>query len=516
MENLKDVLLNEIESFREKGHKFLKGEVNKMDFKKASGGMGVYAHRSGKEFMIRLRVPSGIISKEQINLIYNFADRYALEGIHITTRQAVQLHGLGIDEICEVMKDALQEGIYTKGAGGNFPRNVSISPLSGVDPKEVFDVTPYALIANEHFMSKITSYKLPRKFKVAFSNNELDEAHAEVADQGFFAVKKDGKEYFKVYIGGGLGRNSRIGVELDELIEPSEILYHIEAITNLFIAEGDYVNHGKARIRYILERMGKDDFINCYKKHLVEVKKNQKLDISIISKEIKKEGIETNLQHKRLFSQKQKGLYSVYFHPIGGQLKLDVLKMLIKEINNIEDAEIRLTMNEGLYIRNLNGEEAARLLKLTEGLGGETRLEQSVACIGVPTCQIGVLNGQKTLHEIIDKFKEENILEDILPCVNISGCPNSCGVHEIGIIGFCGKMKRVGDGPKNVFELHVKGAIGEGKTKLGNYYGDVLQEQVPEFLLELARVLKAENVEFIHWVEEKEDEFRMIINKFLV
>jgi ferredoxin-nitrite reductase len=516
MENLKEQLISDIENFREVGHKFLSGEVNRNNFKKTSGGMGVYAHRSGTEFMVRLRTFSGVISIDKLQLIYDFASKYNLGGIHLTTRQAIQLHGLGIDEICEIMLKGLDEEIYTRGAGGNFPRNVALSPLSGVDPEEAFDVTPYAIKVNEHFVSKIRSYKLPRKLKVAFASSNADEAHTTVTDLGFLAVKENNKECFKLYIGGGIGRNPRLAVPFDELVEPKDVLYHVEAITNLFIAEGDYENHGKARIRYIVERMGAEQFIECYKKHLAQVKETQNLELDLVTKEVIKQGIETDLNSPRLFKQKQEGLYSVYFHPIGGQLKLSVLKMLLDELKSIDETEVRLTMNEGLYIRNLNGKEAERLIKLTKALGGETRLEQSVACIGVPTCQIGILNGQKTLQEIIAKFKEEGLTEDILPKVHISGCPNSCGVHEIGIIGFQGKLKRVNNESKNVFELYVKGALGEGVTRLGDSYGDILQDEVPQFLFELAKIIKEEKLEFINWLEKNEESFKQLVAKFAV
>ena len=145
MEKLKEVLLSEIEEFRSSGHKFLNGEMTVMDFKHLSGGMGSYAHRGGKEFMLRLRIPSGIITMPQLKMIYDWAEKYKLGGLHFTTRQAIQYHGLSIDEVCDLMKDALDNDIYTRGAGGNFPRNVALSPLSGVDKDEAFDTTPYAV-----------------------------------------------------------------------------------------------------------------------------------------------------------------------------------------------------------------------------------------------------------------------------------------------------------------------------------------------------------------------------------
>ena len=155
------------------------------------------------------------------------------------------------------MKEALDNNIYTRGAGGNFPRNVAISPLSGVEKDEAFDVTPYAIKVGNYFLERIYTYKLPRKLKVSFSSNENDEGHCTVQDLGFLAVNKDGKEYFQVYLGGGLGQNPRKAVKYRELIETKEVLYYVEAMVRLFMAEGDYTNRNKAPIRYIVERLGK-------------------------------------------------------------------------------------------------------------------------------------------------------------------------------------------------------------------------------------------------------------------
>ena len=121
MEHLRSMLLEEIDSFRELGHKFENKEISSADFKATSGGMGVYAHRGGEEFMIRLRIPSGILNTQELKVIYNLAKDKNLDSVHTTTRQAIQLHGLNIDEICDVMKEAMNNGIYTRGGGGNFP-----------------------------------------------------------------------------------------------------------------------------------------------------------------------------------------------------------------------------------------------------------------------------------------------------------------------------------------------------------------------------------------------------------
>ncbi|MDS0526480.1 nitrite/sulfite reductase [Clostridium sp. SHJSY1] len=514
MRNLKQNLLNEIEDFRELGHKFLKEEVSVADFKKTSGGMGVYSERSKKEFMIRLRIPSGISSISQMNWLCDTAEKYKLDKIHLTTREAVQFHTLSIDDICSLMKDGIENDIYSRGGGGNYPRNVSLSPLSGVDRSEAFDVTEYALAVNKHFLSKMTSYKLPRKLKVSFSSSDSDNGHATIADLGFLATIKNNKEYFKVYLAGGLGRNPKVAVEYDELIEPSKVLYHVEAITNLFIAEGDYENRNKARIRYIIERMGKETFIETYKKHLEEVINKENLDLVVTPKEHTKEGKEINLKHSRLYEQKQAGLYSVYLHPTGGQVYIKDLRKILDILKSVEDLEIRLTMTEGLYFRNLNGNEAKTLLDITQGLGGETALEQSVSCIGVPICQVGILESQKTLNEIINYFKEKGFTKDILPKVHISGCGNSCGVHEVGSIGFTGKRKRINDVVEDAFELHINGSYENNNARLGKVYGDLLAREIPKFLYELALFLDNKDIAFYDFITSHEDEFSELVTKY--
>ena len=130
------------------------------------------------------------------------------------------------------------------------------------------------------------------------------------------AVKENGIEYFKVYLGGGMGRNSKLSAMREQLIKPEDILYHVEAITELFINEGDYVNKGRARIRYIMERMGEEQFINCYNSYLEKVKASDNLKISVENRVYDKVGIETSMKNPRLVPQKQKGLYSVYIHPM--------------------------------------------------------------------------------------------------------------------------------------------------------------------------------------------------------
>ena len=516
MDNFKTILLSEIDKFRVIGQSFKNKEINAAEFKKHSGGMGVYAHRGGNEFMVRLRIPSGITNVRELKLVYDFAKKYNLEGVHLTTRQAIQLHGMDIDEICDLMRDAIDLNIFTRGAGGNFPRNVALSPLSGVDKEEVFDVTPYALAVGNHFLRKIYTYKLPRKFKVSFSSSYKDEGHCTIQDLGFMAINKDGKDMFKVYAGGGLGMNPRKAIVIEEAIEPKEVLYYVEAMTNFFINEGDYNNKARARIRYLVEKLGEDVFRDKLKDYVAVEKEKSELELHLHPQLINKAGISIDTEDKRLVEQKQEGLYSVYVHPLGGQLKLSQLKTIIDLVDTMEDIDIRLTMTEGLYIRNLNGEEAKKVLEGTKDMTLKTRIDASVSCIGIPVCQMGRCNSQGLLQNIIEYFNKEGYTSDVLPRVHISGCPNSCAVHEIGEIGFMGIKKMVEGKPSDALQLFVGGEVEEGKTVLAETLGDFLPERIPEFLYELSKKVEASGIEFHRYIQDKEEELQAFIDEYKV
>ena len=173
--------------------------------------------------MIRLRTPSGLISKEHLNLILSYVHKYGLEKVHLTTRQAVQLHDLDIDSVCDIMEDGIDHDLFTRGGGGNFPRNVSLSPLAGVEKAEAFDVTPYALQVGNYFLGNAPSYKLPRKLKVAFSSDEKDTAAASINDMGFMAVSEKGIPMFRMWLAGGMGQGPAVAVPYPSLVRPQEV-----------------------------------------------------------------------------------------------------------------------------------------------------------------------------------------------------------------------------------------------------------------------------------------------------
>ena len=283
------------------------------------------------------------------------------------------------------------------------------------------------------------------------------------------------------------------------------------------MAEGDYENRNKARVRYIVEKLGEKETLVAYQKYVDQLKEKGGLElIELTDSTITKTAEPELLEHPRVVAQKQSGLYSVYLQPVGGQLELVDFEQLISFVESVEGVEVRLAMEEGMYFRNLTAKEAKQFLQLTDEMSGNTRLEQSISCIGVPTCQVGLCNSQSTLREILEYFKDRNYNKDILPRVFLSGCHNSCGVHQIGSIGFTGKKKKVDGTLAECFTFSVGGKISADETVLGHSYGEMLATKIPEFLYELAQAIENSNLDFEDYRVKEEAAFHALVEKYLV
>ena len=163
MEQLLQEFKNDLTDFREMTNKFYAGEVSQKDYKGFSGGFGSYAQRGGKVSMLRLRLPGGRLPKEKLKFVADIIAQYQVKRVHFTTCQTIQLHDLSERDVCEIMEKAFDAGIITRGGGGDFPRNVMASPLSGVERGECFDVMPYAMAASDYLLGFIKKVKLPRR-----------------------------------------------------------------------------------------------------------------------------------------------------------------------------------------------------------------------------------------------------------------------------------------------------------------------------------------------------------------
>lgn len=522
MEAYKQYLKDEADQFYRLGKKFLDGDLTRAEFKGKSGGMGCYAQRDGKSFMIRLRTPAGVVSREHFKLILSYAESCGLERIHITTRQAVQLHDLNMDQVRDVMKDAIDHNLFTRGGGGNFPRNVSLSPMAGVDPGESFDTTPYALMVSDYFVRNATTYRLPRKLKVAFSSGPSDTAFASINDLGFMADMEDGKPCFRLWAAGGMGGGPAVGIPLSEAIRPEEVLYYVEAMVRLFAAEGDYENKARARIRFIPRRMGVEAFLDCYRSWVEIVRREcrfEKLSPVLSETEVweAERFAEGGLEElsAMIHPQRQAGRYTVVLHPSCGQLELKDAKALDVFLDTCEAAQLRLSMLEDLYVRNLTAEEVRRLLKVSAGWAKRTNVDMSVSCVGTPTCQMGILQSQALCHAILDRLDQSGIERRYLPRICISGCPNSCARHQMSGLGFAGRIKPADGERLEMFECFLGGKASKNDTHMGERVGMMLKDDVPEFVEALGQMLAEADRMYDDYIREHMDNVRALAGRYV-
>ena len=487
----------DLPAFREKTKEFYAGEINVGAYKGFSGFYGSYAQKGGKASMLRLRMPGGRVTREKLAFVARAIREYNVARAHFTTCQTIQLHDLDADTVCAIMEQALDAGIVTMGGGGDFPRNVMCSPLSGVQADEYFDTLPYAEAAGNYLMHFIKAEKMPRKLKVCFSNSPANQTHATYRDLGF-AARPDGK--FDVYSAGGLGNNPRFGVQVAEGIDPDRILYYIKAMWLTFRAYGNYENRGKARTRYMQEALGgAENYKKAYLEKLDEViASGEDLTLNITPAAVTKTGDGTTASGPRVLPQKQDGLYTVVWHPIGGQPSMDSLCALSDLLQTIPDAEMRLAPDEAAYIVNLTGAEAEKVIAATPD-SAESLFETSVSCIGGMTCQVGMRDSQGLLAACVKAVREAALPDGALPQIHISGCPSSCGTHQTGALGFRGASKIVDGKPQSAFTLFVGGQDRQGSEAMGRELGAILEGDIPAFLVELGKAVAASGMDYAAW-----------------
>lgn len=497
--------------FKEKTEAFFAGNLDKKDYKGFSGKYGSYAQRDGKALMLRLRMTGGRLTKEKLKFVAEVIEEFQVNLVHMTTCQTIQLHNLQADTACKIMERALDYGIVTMGGGGDFPRNVMVSPLTGTE-EEYFDVMPYAQAAADYLLHFIHRKKLPRKLKVVFSNSPANISHATFRDLGF-AARPDGR--FDVYCAGGLGPNPQLGLKVGEAVKPEDVLYYIAAMWETFSTYGNYENRAKARTRYMRQSLGDEGLKAAFLEKLEMVRASGE-DLTIVTE--KKEKVKTGdgsfAKGERIRPQKQEGLYSVHYHPLGGVIKPSKFREIYDLIREMEDVELRLAPDESLYVINLTGNEAEAVEKIT-GDGANTPLEASVACIGASICQAGVRDSQKLLTSITETVSASGLPGKALPRLHISGCPSSCGTHQIGVIGFRGGVKLIDKVAHPAFTLYVHGCDIQGREAMGEEVGVILEKDIPRFLVELGKTVEASGKDFEAWFAQNPEGVKKAAQNYL-
>lgn len=510
MDKYLETFLPDLPEFKAKIEAFDRGEVPPAQYKGFSGGFGSYAQKGYKTHMLRLRLSGGRISKEKLRAIAEICERNGVEMAKLTTCQSVQLHNNPAANVPSMMEEAWKNGMITRGGGGDFPRNVMCSPLAGLEKGEPFNVAPYAKAAGEFLFGFIKGPKFPRKLKVCFSNGLENIPHATFRDLGFVATAD---KKFDVYAAGGLGNGPSLGVKVAEGVDPSEILYYIKAMVMTFLAHGNYENRGKARTRFMKEKLGEQGFIDAFNGMLEEARKED-LDLTVEDEVVEKRGNGTTASGWNIVEQKQEGLYAVYYHPIAGQVNPSVFRTIYETIKDMDEVEVRLHPESALYVVNLTGDEAQKVQAVLSD-GAKTVFETSTCCVGTTTCQGGLGDSPALLRACVEAVRKENFADGVLPKIAISGCPSSCAAHQVAPIGFRGAMKQIPGGkPVPAFAIFVGGSDKTGKERIAEAGKSIAVEDIPKFLVELGKTVSAAGTTYDKWIETNRETLDRIIEQF--
>lgn len=474
-----DIFSKEVAAFAEAAKKFDAGEMDRKEYKGISGGLGSYAQHDPSRHMLRLRMAGGSLTKERLEFIADSVARFGIDKMKMTTCETIQFHDLAPEALGPLMLDAVQADIFTKGGGGDNPRNVMVSPLTGVQEGECFDVLPYAEASAMYLLSICRDIKMPRKLKIAFCNGVDDCCHSAFRDMGFLA-QPDGS--FRLRIAGGLGAaNPKQGVEVIAALEPGKILYAIRAMIDTFCQHGCYTNRAKARTRYMQDTLGADGLKEAFLKNFEARVSEGGLELDVKPQAVAKAG-QGEIEGPRVIPQKQQYLYAVKYHPIGGLLPAGKPAELLAVIRDMEQVSCRIAPDESMYIINLTAEEAAKVLAVTAD-GAVTPFEHSVACIGSSICQQGVRDSQAVLSKCVEAVRAAGLDADALPKVAICGCPSSCAAPQAAALGLMGAAKN----GQSAFRIFLGGTDALGKAKFGDFIATVYEAELPAMFVELGK-----------------------------
>ena len=517
----------ETEIFAQNVRRFRQGKLSEDDFRRFRLQHGAYGSRLQMNYsMIRIKVPSGEINPEQLEKIASLSESFSIGSAHVSTRQNIQLHWVQLEDVSEVMRGLVEVGLTTREACGNTVRNVMCSHFAGVCSDEAFDATPYANAIARFFIRNPMCQNLPRKFKINFACCK-DHGLARIADIGLVPMIRDDLRGFRIYLGGGLGAASFIGHSLEDFTPEERMLPTCMAAIRLFDRHGNRENMARNRMRYLVHEMGWEKFQKMILKERSIVEMTTALSTAKLFNVQNTEGsvrlAETKLSqpmvrlpvlgdqitpespkyerwlHTNVVPQKQAGYFTVFVTLEAGDITANQLRTLAGTIRELSVEGIaRNTPQQNFAIRYIKGEELHEFYErlVSNGLGnsGALSITSAVGCSGTTSCNLAITNSHRLAKEVQRKFLELGFdtdweLRD--STIKISGCPNSCGQHEIATIGFFGGASRIGDAMAPTYTMLFGGNGGE-QGELGKAIMRVPARRVIDTIQEIIKTYKNE------------------------
>lgn len=485
---------------------FKEGKIDEERFRSLRLARGVYGQRQLGVQMIRIKLPYGKVSSEQLHRIADVSDEYSRGRLHITTRQDIQIHYVSLDRTPELWAQLEKDDITLREACGNAVRNVTASETAGIDINEPFDVSPYAHATFEFFLRNPICQEMGRKFKMSFSATDEDTAISFMHDLGFIAKNKivEGKAIkgFKVLLAGGLGSQPRHADVMYEFLEADLLIPTIEGVLRVFDRHGERSKRAKARLKFLVKDLGLDKFLTLVEaERKALVYQSYPIDTSKFEQKINFETLQApsvviadqkeyeKWKKVNVIKQKQHGLYAVGIKVHLGDFYTDKARLLGDLIKKYAANELRFTLRQNILIRHVREDFLPFFYVELQKLGftevGYNSTADITACPGTDTCNLGIASSTGIAGELERVFKTEypEYLTSKEVTIKISGCMNACGQHNMAHIGFQGMSVKVGKLLAPALQVLIGGGIvGNGNGRFSDKLVKIPSKRGPEAL----------------------------------
>lgn len=499
------IVEKDILELERKIYAFRHGQIDEEQFRSLRLARGVYGQRQEGVQMVRIKIPFGKLDTRQLRRIADISDKYATGNLHLTTRQDVQIHYVSLDRTPELWAELEQDKITLREACGNTVRNITGSPLAGIDQNEPFDISPYAEAVFQYFLRNPICQDMGRKFKISFSSSDQDDSYSFVHDLGFIPKIVDGQRGFKVMLGGGIGSQPKHAATAFDFLPVEQLIPFTESVLRVFDHYGERSRRHKARMKYLLEEVGLEGFrelvaeqqmslayhsypITTSPSPIPDIKEKASAQDPLLEKN------EDFLFWKstNTIPQKQGGYYAVGLKLTNGDIGSDRARALADVIDAVAGPELRLTIEQNILLRFV---PEGNLQALYEGLhqlglanpGYQSPLD-IVTCPGTDTCNLGIASSMGLARELETLLSREfpQLAKDKDLVIKISGCMNACGQHTLASIGFQGMTVKAGKLIAPASQLLLGGgSLGNGEGRFADKVLKMPARRSPEALRRL-------------------------------
>ena len=489
------ILEQEFDDFDTEAQRFLANDLDETEFIKFRLRQGVYGQRQAGVQMVRVKLPFGGISPEQMEAFAEGIERYVpLNKGHITTRQNIQMHHVPLDDAAALIRELGDAGLSSREGCGNTVRNVTGDPWAGICEDEIFDPTPYAGAFVRYFVRHEVCQLMPRKVKTAFTASEEDRAITGIHDIGFIPRIRQGVRGFEMRVGGGTAIMPRVAPTIHEFVraDDGEYLKVTEAVLRIFDRQ-DWlrVNRARARIKVLIDKIGPEEFRRQVEEELdgdwVQMR-DYSLDGRLFEHDEERnapappvtpgspngDGREFARFHaSNVRPQRQEGFSSVEVKVTRGDLTPEQFRALAHLMREFSGGYARTTVHQNLVLRWVRDEAVydlwRRLVDLDLGEAGAHEITDVVSCPGTDSCKLGITSSMGLNAALQGRLEEMAIEDDLVKGMHIkmSGCPNGCSQHHIADIGFYGASIKAGDKTIPAYVAHVGGRYEGGEVAMG-------------------------------------------------